>query len=240
MNPNDTAETVTASARDTGTYLAKYAMDHPIRIAVTMGALTWWLLRDRSREGYYGINDTSWDDDEGIYAGPSRKSLGDRVGDYASSARDTVGEYAASARDTVGSYASSARDAVGAYASNARDTVGGYADSARTSAVRASERARHAANTAYTQTGSWISDNPMAAGVIALAVGAAIGMSIPRSEVEDRTMGETRDQAVQRASQAARHLKDNVSHKVVTAAENFAVDSLFGPPQPRTAPETRM
>ena len=227
----DTAGVVATQARDTGNYLARYAQEHPIRIAVTFGALAWWMLRGRDRLGYDGINDTTWDDEDVVY-GSDRRSLRDRVGDYASSARN----YASAARDTVGEYAAGAKETVGSYAVGAKEVVGDYAGSARTSAVRASERVRTAANSAYSTTGDWVSDNPMAAGVIALAVGAAIGMSIPRTDAEDRAMGETRDQAWRRASEAARNLKENVTQKVTAAADDFAADSLFGAAAPRNEP----
>ena len=78
----ETAGAAAARARDTGNYLARYAQEHPIRIAVTAGALAWWMLRGRDRD-YDGINDTSWDDEDVVY-GSDRRSLRDRVGDYAS------------------------------------------------------------------------------------------------------------------------------------------------------------
>jgi ElaB/YqjD/DUF883 family membrane-anchored ribosome-binding protein len=227
----ETAGVVATQARDTGTYLARYAQEHPIRVAVTVGAMAWWMMRGRDRSDYDGINDTTWDDEDVVY-GSDRRSLRDRVGDYASSARN----YASAARDTVGEYAAGARETVGSYAVGAREVVGDYASSARTSARRASDRVRGAATTAYSSTGDWISDNPMAAGAIALALGAAIGMSIPRTQAEDRTMGEARDRAWQRASEAARNLKENVTEKVASAAENFTADSLFGTPAARKDP----
>lgn len=215
---SETAHVAATRARDTGNYLARYAQDHPVRIAVAVGALAWWMLRSRdTSDDWYGANDTSWDDSEAMDYGQHR-SLSDRVGDYASSARDTVGEYATSARDTVGQYASSARDTVGEYASSARDAVGEYAQSARLRARRAGEA-----------TSDWVTTNPMAAGAIALAVGAAIGMSLPRSEYEDRMMGETRDRAWDRASSTVQNLKENVTQKVQSVAENIVADSVAGP-----------
>ena len=66
---------------------------------------------------------------------------------------------------------------------------------------------------------NWVHEYPLAAGVIAVAVGAAIGLSVPRTEIEDRALGETRDQAVERAKVAARQVRDNVTKKVQDVAE---------------------
>lgn len=219
----ETAATVAYQARGYGDSLASYARQHPLQVALTVGALTWWMMRGRGdSEEWYGSADTSWDESEGRSYRDGR-SLTNRVGEYASSARDTVGEYASTARDTVGDYASSARE-----------TVGEYAESARDRAMQASEAARRAAGSAGSALDNFVTDNPLAVGAIALAVGAAIAMSVPASEIENRTMGEARDRAWERASKAATEIKDNVTKKVEDVAENFVneniLDTLTGAP----------
>jgi ElaB/YqjD/DUF883 family membrane-anchored ribosome-binding protein len=228
----ETASTVATRARGAGNYVADYAIEHPIYIAMAVGALTWWMLRGRGQSDtdWYGAADTDWDDSEALSYGDNNRTMRDRAGEYVSSARETVGEYASSARETVGEYASSARE-----------TVGEYATSARESARMAAMRARGADSGAYGSANDWVTDNPMAAGAIALAIGAAIGASIPRTELEDCTMGETRDRAWERASQVAQNLKENVTQKVSTAAENLVGDSIKAAATvaPPPAPEGR-
>lgn len=203
---NSAGETVSAAAsraRNAGSYVADYATAHPLPVALAVGAATWWMLRGRARSPeWFGASDTEWDD-AGVSSYP-HETLRDRVGEYASSARETVGEYAATARQSVGE----------------------YAESARQSARQASARVRSAASSATTTVDSWVHTNPMAAGAIALAIGAAIGLSAPRTEWEDGTIGETRDRAWDKASRAARNLKDNMTEKVTTAAENLVGESI--------------
>ena len=237
----ETASTVATRARDAGDYLTGSATAHPIQVAVTVGALTWWMLRGRDRSYVWdGAADTQWDDAEDMVYSDGR-SLRSTVGEYAASARDTVGEYAASARETVGEYAQSARETVGAYAAgardaaadvagHARDAAGEYAQSARSAARRASTRVVSAASSATTTADEWVHQNPLAAGAIALAVGAAIGLSIPRTEIEDNAMGPARDRAVEKASRLAKNLTENVTDKVATAAENLVSDSIVNAP----------
>lgn len=212
---SDKASEMATRARGAGNYMADYAMDHPIRIAIAVGAVTWWALRGRSSSysEFYGDADTNWDDAEAMT--PGDRSLRDKVGEYASSARETVGEYASTARDTAAEYATSARQAVGEYADSARE-------SARSAAARASRAARSAATT----TNDWVTENPMAAGAIALAVGAAIGLSVRRTEFENTAMGQARDRAWQRGKQVAQNLKANVGEKVATATENIVGESI--------------
>ena len=228
------AADVAYRAKGVGENLSAYAQQHPIRIAVTIGALAWWMLRSRDRSSeWYGAADTSsWDDDGGMsyddgmsYA--DGRSLRSRVGEYAATAKGVVGEYASSARETVGEYASTAAQAAGEYAATAREAAGEYAVAARDRAIRASESARRAAGTAATTTNDWVEENPLAAGAIALAVGAAIGMAIPSTEAENRAMGEARDRAWERAAKAAAEIKDNVTKKVETAAETFVGENII-------------
>ncbi|HYE84859.1 MAG TPA: DUF3618 domain-containing protein [Vicinamibacterales bacterium] len=200
----DTASVIAARARNAGTYVADYASTHPLYVAIAVGAATWWMLRGRERSDmWYGASDTQWSEaDEAAYN--ESRSLRDKVGGVATTARETVGEYATSARETVGE----------------------YAESARLAARRASERARTAASTATTTVDDWVRTNPLAAGAVAIAVGAAVGLSVPRTEWEDTTMGEARDRAWEKAARAAQNLKENVTEKVTTAAETLVGESI--------------
>lgn len=226
---SETAYDAALRARDAGNHLAWYAREHPIRIAITAGVVTWWMLRGRNRpQDWYGASDTSWEQDDYEPLEPMRPSLGERAGDLTANARQAVSEYASTARETAGEYAASARETAGEYAASARDTVNQYAESAGSAARSASYRVRRAASTATTSVDDWVHGNPLAAGAVAVAIGAAIGLAIPATEYEDRAMGETRDQAVARARDVANNLKQNVGEKVAAYAENVVDESLMG------------
>jgi ElaB/YqjD/DUF883 family membrane-anchored ribosome-binding protein len=201
----ETAATVAYRARGIGEQLADYAMTHPVYVGVAVGTVAWLLLRNRESEyDWEGVSETSWDDEAHLSYSSDGPSLRSKVGDLASNARETVGQYA----------------------STARETVGEYAGTARTSAIRASARVRDAAGSATSSVDTFVRDNPMAAGMIALAVGAALAMTMPRTEIEDRTMGETRDQAWERASRVAREMKDRVAERAQSAAESVVGESM--------------
>jgi ElaB/YqjD/DUF883 family membrane-anchored ribosome-binding protein len=213
------AATMAYQARGAGNSVAGYVQAHPIGVALALGAVTFWILRSRNRdpEYYYGTAESStWEEEDAMSFG--RPSLRNRVGEYASTARETVGEYASTARETVGEYASTARD-----------TAGTYAESARERARNASEAARRAASTATSSVDDWVQQNPLAVGAMALAVGVAIAMTVPATELENRTMGEARDRAWERASKAATDIKENVTKKVETVAENFVQENVVAP-----------
>ena len=222
---SETAYETAQRARGYGNHLAWYTREHPIRMAITAGVIAWWMLRRRNSdsEQWYGASDTSWDDDG--YR-PLEPSLRDRVSGAASSAKQALGGYASSARETVGEYTSSARE-----------TVNEYPQSAASSARNASRQARRAAGTASTTLDDFVHDNPLAAGALALAVGAAIGLAVRGTEYEDRAMGATRDGAVARAKHVANNLKQNVTDKVATYAEDVVSESLLSD---STAPAPRI
>ena len=83
----------------------------------------------------------------------------------------------------------------------------------------AAVRAQEGWQTASTSVDDWVHEYPLAAGAIAVAVGAAIGLSVPSTEIEDRTLGEKRDQALEKARSAAREIRENVTQKVQDVAE---------------------
>ncbi len=215
---SETAHGAAVSARGYGNQLARYAGDHPVHVAITVGAVTWWMLRNRGHrsEEWYGAADTSWDRDE----------YRDDFASMEPSVRDRAREAASAARETVGEYASTARQAVGEYASSARETASEYAASAAESARLASRRVASAATTASRTTNDWMHENPLAAGAVAVAIGAAIGLIVRATEYEDRTLGAKRDQAVEKAKAVANNLKQNVGEKVATYAENVVNESI--------------
>jgi hypothetical protein len=73
----------------------------------------------------------------------------------------------------------------------------------------ARERARRVANQARWRWDTMLHDNPMALGIAALAAGAVVGAALPRTEVENEYMGETRDNLVESARTMATESVDS-------------------------------
>jgi len=212
----ETATLVADQTKYAGRSLADYVRMHPVQIAILAGGVTWWLLRDRDTSDDWEGASEGWQDGQGYSEGYSyedERPLTAKVGEYAASAKETVGEYASSARETVGEYATSARST--ARRASAR---------VRSAADTATVKAREGWHTASTSVDDWVHEYPLAAGAIAVAVGAAIGLSAPGTEFENRTMGEKRDQALERARVAARDIKENVTQKVQDVTES-AIDA---------------
>ncbi|REC94727.1 DUF3618 domain-containing protein [Kushneria indalinina] len=86
----------------------------------------------------------------------------------------------------------------------------------------------HDASSRARDTGSWLSDlahdNPVATGALGLAAGALLGSLLPASRAEQRAMGDTRDQLVDRASEMGSEQMDRASEKAQEAADKHASD----------------
>jgi ElaB/YqjD/DUF883 family membrane-anchored ribosome-binding protein len=201
----ETATVVADQTRYASRSVADYVRMHPVQMALIAGGITWWLLRSRGTSDDWEGASEGWQDgqgyDEGFSAGYSvnetDRPLTAKVGEYASSARESVGEYASTAASGV---RTAGRRVVGAAGTAARSTGDGI-------------------RRAGTTMNDWTHEYPLAAGAIAVAVGAAVGLSAPATEWENRTMGEKRDLAMERARIAARDLKQNVTQKVQNVAD---------------------
>lgn len=208
---SETATRVADQTRYAGRSAADYVRMHPVQMALLAGGITWWLLRGRgysddfegASEGWQDSNRLDTDYDTAAYN--ADRSLREKAGEL----REKAGEYVSSARETVGEYASTARETVGEYASVA------------------STRARETWQRTSSTVDDWVHEYPLAAGALAVAVGAAIGLSVPGTEFEDRTLGERRDLAMERARVKARELKETVAQRAKNVAN--AVEDLTAP-----------
>lgn len=105
-------------------------------------------------------------------------------------------------------YVAQAKDKTREVASQVRDV-------AATTTSQIQQRWRRAGDTSQ----RWITDNPLAVGVAAIAAGVAVGLAVPRTRLEDRTLGETRDSMVEMAGDAARDLRETVAEKAREVAD---------------------
>gem|GEM_PF-2465208 len=152
--------------------------------------------------------------------------MGDRVREGAEHAADRV-EHAA---DRVREGAHDAADAVKEKASelthrasermdDARHRVEDWADDAQDRVRRAEHRVEGA-----------VRDHPMAAGMVAAALGFAAGLMIPESQTEHEMMGPTRDRVLDRAQDTVHRAADkakDVAKETASKSAERAVDEMW-------------
>ena len=230
QSAGETATMVADQTKYAGRSVADYVRMHPAQMALAAGCVTWWLLRGRDRSDDWEGASEGWQDTAGT-SYDEGQSLRGRVGGMASTARETVGEYAASAKG----YAASAKETVSEAAEAAACRAREASERARLAARSASVRAQQTWRSASTSVDDWVHEYPLAAGAVAVAVGVAIGLSVPSTQVEDRTLGEQRDLALEKARLAANQIKENVTQKVQDVAES--VLDVTGATQPGSTTE---
>lgn len=125
-------------------------------------------------------------------AGEGASNLGHRVADGAS-------HLAEQAQGTVRGVG----ERVNHLAHDAEHRAAELASTARLRGRRAVDGAGRQLRRAERNVESTFRDNPLALGAVAIAVGAAIGLSLPHTEVEDEWMGDAKDRLLQRAEGAA-------------------------------------
>ena len=81
---------------------------------------------------------------------------------------------------------------------------------ARSAVQESGRRVRRTASTAQERLMQFLRDNPVAAGAVAAAVGATVGVALPDTRRENELMGETRDAVVDQAQEAARGAAERV------------------------------
>jgi hypothetical protein len=155
------------TVQDTGYGLLETVKQNPIPAALAGLGIAWlWTHRaSGSRSDMAGyprrFDDSRWDSGYG--------GAGDRSGSWSSqpSTSDGITDKVSDVTDAVGRRVSGAGDAVG----RLPDNVGGSAEGVTRQAQR------------------MIEDSPLAAGAIALAIGAAISLALPATQMERRVLG---------------------------------------------------
>lgn len=157
------------------------------------------------------------------YVGP-----GLREDDGGASVTERVGAALGGLRDTASGMAARAGEALHAATDTARSLAEGASDTGRRAAQRAGEAWDSASGTAAaigtraSRTGvrarSGLSEaferQPLLLGAFGLALGAALGALLPRSEAEDRLMGESRDELAERAGALATEAYQDAREKL--------------------------
>lgn len=125
-------------------------------------------------------------------AGEGVSNLGHRVQEGASHLVEGAQGVAHDAGETVSHYAHDARDA-------ARHLAG----DARVRGERVMRGAGRQIMRAERGIESTLRENPLALGAVAIAIGAAIGLSLPHTHVEDEWMGDTKERLLHQAEDMA-------------------------------------
>jgi len=110
---------------------------------------------------------------------------------------------------------------IGSMAGQAQDKVQQFASQAQGTAEDLAGDASHQARRMQTGVEGMIQENPLMVGVVAAAVGAAVGMAIPSTSQESRLLGDTRQSFMEAAKETVQDVGDKVQ-KVAEETQNAA------------------
>lgn len=205
LTPSNIVSNATESMRQAASEKVRQMTDNsfmdtvrsnPIPSAMIGIGAAWLYFKGRSNGRTYRTYGSSgdWRSARGYNPGVYGESVG---GEYA------VGTRGSAYGSSVDAYGESG-ERVGSMgrdmATRARDAAEDWRDSARDTTRRAQLKFNDV-----------LRDNPLMLGAAAALIGAAIGMSIPESEAENRLMGDARDAVVDRAQNMASEAANKVS-----------------------------
>jgi hypothetical protein len=193
--------------KDTGYSIASTVRQNPIACTlIGLGLGMYVVNRIRNADGgtirtrRYGSGLETGTGRE-LYAGMGREYSGSRTGEYAGASRQ---------------YGSSKRGMFSQMKNTAGDVVQGAGEKVSDLSHQAMEGARWAGSGLQ----RLMEENPLAVGAAAIAVGAAVGLVLPSTQVEHEYMGEASSNLMDKAQQAAREAMDKV--KTVAQGDQHA------------------
>jgi ElaB/YqjD/DUF883 family membrane-anchored ribosome-binding protein len=140
--------------------------------------------------------------------------MGQRVGETLGEAKHTMGEAVDTMKQKASETAGQVRQRVGQTLGQAREKATELTEEAREQAQWAEQKVRE-------QVRYVIEEQPLVLGALGIAIGAAIGASLPGTRQEDRLMGEARDELLHRADETGGEMIREVREQVKSGMESM-------------------
>ncbi|XXY49993.1 DUF3618 domain-containing protein [Sorangium sp. So ce269] len=167
------------------------------------------------RQGKRAVGEALHTAEEGVSnLGRRAQAAGHRVQEGASHLAEQAQGAVHDVGESVGQVAHRVGERVEHLAHDARDTVAHLAEDARVTGRRAIQSTERQYHRAEIQVQNAMTDNPLAVGAVAFALGAAIGLSLPHTATEDEWMGEAKERLIERAEGVAHEALHKVEEKV--------------------------
>lgn len=132
--------------------------------------------------------------------------VGDKVGGLAHQAGDTLGDIGQKAGNITGKAGELVGDVAGGVGGKVSDLAGGIGDTFG----GMTEGMQHQTERAKSQFGQMLEDRPLMVGIIALSVGAAVGMMLPNTPQENQIMGDVRNSFMEKAQETVQQTVEKV------------------------------
>lgn len=145
--------------------------------------------------------------------------VGQRLSGTASSVSSRLSDTASSVSGRLSSTASTMSDRMSETAYSARARMQSTAQTAQARMSEMSRRSQEQYYRARQRAGELIDEQPLVLAALGVAVGAALGASLPRTERENELMGTVRDDLLDRAKETAREQAETLKQSAQRVAE---------------------
>lgn len=196
----DKASDLADQVQDSARQAADYARENPIPAALVGAGIAWLLMRSRSGNGRHTMRRDGWLDTVRNNPGPAT-AIGLGLG-YLLTRRGGSERWAYASPDDrwttspprASAWTEQTQRTVTDAARQTQEKVGEFAE-------RVQENWQHYSRRAESEFDRWMRENPLTVGAAAIALGAAVGLSAPRTRTEDAWLGEARDAVVEQAQE---------------------------------------
>jgi len=243
----DMAERMSDTVYETRRGIVEVVKANPVPSALVGVGLAWlwmnrrdagsngdgWSRRRGSRTNYsMSGSEGRWNSSRsGSAFDDERDDLYTRGQSFAGRGEGAIAGAAGQARDTASKIASKARETVHDVTDKAQQTAGYVAERAQNVARGAQDQARRVEETFVRK----LNDAPLAVGAVALALGTAVGLAVPRTRMEDEWMGDARDTLMDKAQSVASQTLDKVGEVAERVTGEMASTGAQTPEQPNSA-----
>lgn len=190
------ASNTTERITETGRGLAQVIRDNPLPAAVAAAGLGWLILSSREQRDtrrFYELGSS----------GESNKST----------VRETMHNVAGTVADKAHDLTERAGDATQRVVEKAKEAGGLVAEKADAAVQSVQQRTRSGTR----RLGNQFEDTPIGMGAVALALGLAVGMSVPATRKEAELMGDARDKLLDKTRERVAETTERVERVVERA-----------------------
>ncbi|MGX2041434.1 DUF3618 domain-containing protein [Methylocaldum sp. MU1018] len=209
LDENADREQLVESVRRFGVNAKSVVKENPIPVTLLGIGLAWLAVSGRS--GGTGFRaGRRMSSRHATSASRGMESLHSRHGEIERSGMHAAGERLEHAKSAVSETVGHVRERMGETASHVRhsveDTVSSVREKAGEATHRAQDRAARLGRTLQGQYRSLIEEQPLVLGALGIAVGAALGATMPRTRMEDEMMGEASDRLLHQVRETGREI----------------------------------
>jgi ElaB/YqjD/DUF883 family membrane-anchored ribosome-binding protein len=223
---HEARESVRRAGLRTSRSVVERVKANPIGAAM-VGVGLWMLMRNDGRDDAYDYEiefEPEFDDVRYYGAGAGEFRRTTRPDTYGYGTADEHGRMS-EVKDRVGDAMHDAKERISETADDVRERTSEMAASARQRARELRYRTRYQTRNLKNQSRELMMDNPLIAGVAAVALGAIVGAMIPETERENELFGEASDRLGERVGEVAREGLDqakDIAGAAATAATQAA------------------